>query len=48
VPEINLGQMVLEVERCMTNGGKIARVSHAGGSVHDPETIYRTLVEVCP
>jgi 2-oxoglutarate ferredoxin oxidoreductase subunit alpha len=39
VPELNLGQMVIEVERCA--GGKCAviPVSHAGGSVHRPEAI---------
>lgn len=44
VPEINCGQMVLEVERCA--GGKAAAVSvsHAGGGVHDPEKICEALV----
>jgi 2-oxoglutarate ferredoxin oxidoreductase subunit alpha len=44
VPEINFGQMVLEVERCA--GGKAATigVSHAGGGVHDPEQICRTIL----
>jgi len=45
VPEINLGQMVLEVERCA--GGKAATVavSHAGGNVHDPDVICRAILE---
>ncbi len=44
VPEINLGQIVLEVERCA--GGKAAAilVPHAGGSVHDPEAIAEAIV----
>ena len=44
VPEINLGQMVLEVERCA--GGKAATIAvpHAGGGVHDPETIAEAIV----
>jgi len=44
VPEINLGQMVLEVERCA--GGKAAAIAvpHAGGGVHDPETIAEAIV----
>jgi 2-oxoglutarate ferredoxin oxidoreductase subunit alpha len=44
VPEINLGQMVLEVERCA--GGKAAAIAvpHAGGNVHDPETIAEAIV----
>jgi len=39
VPEINYGQVVLEVERCA--GGKSAAicVPHGGGGVHDPEDI---------
>jgi 2-oxoglutarate ferredoxin oxidoreductase subunit alpha len=44
VPEINLGQMVLEVERCA--GGKAAAIAvpHAGGGVHDPEAIAEAIV----
>ncbi len=44
VPEINLGQMVLEVERC--GGGKAATilVPHAGGTVHDPQDICDAIV----
>lgn len=43
VPEINLGQVVLEVERCA--GGRCATVGvpHAGGGVHDPEVICEAL-----
>lgn len=45
VPEINLGQVVLEVERCA--GGKCDTLSlpHAGGAVHDPEVVYKAIVE---
>jgi len=45
VPEINYGQMVLEVERCA--GGRAAAVSvpHGGGSVHDPTVIARAIRE---
>ena len=44
VPEINFGQVALEVERCA--GGKCATVPvpHAGGSVHDPEDIFKAIV----
>ncbi|UCE58802.1 MAG: 2-oxoacid:acceptor oxidoreductase subunit alpha [Phycisphaerales bacterium] len=44
VPEINYGQMVLEVERCA--GGKAATVSvpHGGGGVHDPDVIRDAIV----
>jgi 2-oxoglutarate ferredoxin oxidoreductase subunit alpha len=39
VPEINLGQVVLEVERCAAGNCKVVSVPHAGGTVHDPQTI---------
>jgi 2-oxoglutarate ferredoxin oxidoreductase subunit alpha len=45
VPEINFGQMVLEVERCA--GGRAATwpVSHAGGGVHEPRVITDTIAK---
>jgi 2-oxoglutarate ferredoxin oxidoreductase subunit alpha len=46
VPEINLGQMSLEVERCAAGQARTLQVPHAGGWVHDPEDIYAALVEV--
>jgi 2-oxoglutarate ferredoxin oxidoreductase subunit alpha len=46
VPEINLGQMSLEVERCAGGQARTIQVPHAGGWVHDPEQIYEALVEV--
>lgn len=39
VPEINFGQMVLEVERNAHGRAEVISVPHAGGSVHDPATI---------
>ncbi len=44
VPEINYGQIVLEVERIA--GGKCLAVGvpHGGGGVHDPETIYEAIM----
>jgi 2-oxoglutarate ferredoxin oxidoreductase subunit alpha len=39
VPEINLGQMVLEVERCCAGNAKAVSVPHAGGGVHNPQDI---------
>lgn len=39
VPEINLGQMVLEVERCTAGRAATVLVPHAGGGVHDPQDI---------
>lgn len=39
VPEINFGQMVLEVERCAAGRAATVLVPHAGGGVHDPQDI---------
>jgi 2-oxoglutarate ferredoxin oxidoreductase subunit alpha len=44
VPEINLGQMVLEVERCAGGKADAVLVPHAGGGVHDPEAIADAIV----
>jgi 2-oxoglutarate ferredoxin oxidoreductase subunit alpha len=45
VPELNLGQMVHEVERAAQGRAKVVPVSHAGGSVHQPATILKAIVE---
>ena len=45
VPEINYGQMVLEVERCAAGQATTTLVPHLGGGVHDPEDICRAIVE---
>ncbi len=45
VPEINLGQVVLEVERCSVDTCQVVSVQHAGGAVHNPQTIYNAIVE---
>jgi len=39
VPEINYGQIALEVERCAGGMAKTILVPHMGGTVHNPETI---------
>jgi pyruvate/2-oxoacid:ferredoxin oxidoreductase alpha subunit len=44
VPEVNLGQMVLEVERCAAGKAAAVPVSHAGGGVHDPQDICDEIV----
>jgi 2-oxoglutarate ferredoxin oxidoreductase subunit alpha len=46
VPEINLGQMVREVERAAAGKCTVRHVSHAGGSVHNPEDILNAILEV--
>jgi 2-oxoglutarate ferredoxin oxidoreductase subunit alpha len=45
VPELNLGQMVHEVARAAEGKAKVIPVSHAGGSVHNPEVILKAIVE---
>jgi 2-oxoglutarate ferredoxin oxidoreductase subunit alpha len=45
VPEMNYGQMVLEVERCAAGQCKSILVPHAGGTVHDPEVILKAIEE---
>ena len=45
VPELNLGQMVLEVERAAAGQARVIPVGHAGGTVHDPDTILNAIVE---
>jgi 2-oxoglutarate ferredoxin oxidoreductase subunit alpha len=45
VPEINLGQMVLEVERCAAGAAKTRLVPNAGGSVHSPDDILAAIEE---
>jgi 2-oxoglutarate ferredoxin oxidoreductase subunit alpha len=45
VPEMNYGQMVLEVERCAAGKCKSILVPHGGGTVHDPEVIFNAIKE---
>lgn len=46
VPEINLGQIVLEVERTVRGQASVRSVPHAGGEIHDPVTIVTAMEEV--
>jgi 2-oxoglutarate ferredoxin oxidoreductase subunit alpha len=39
MPEINLGQMVLELERCSRGRCLVKLVGHAGGAIHSPRTV---------
>jgi len=43
VPELNLGQMVYEVERCAAGKSNVVSVPHAGGTVHQPKDIYAAI-----
>lgn len=45
VPEMNMGQMVLEVERAVAGKAKVVSVPHAGGSVHETDTILNAIME---
>jgi 2-oxoglutarate ferredoxin oxidoreductase subunit alpha len=42
-PEINRGQMVLEVERCAGGRAAVISVPHMGGDVPSPETILQAI-----
>ncbi len=44
VPELNLGQMVHEVERCAGGKATVHHVSHAGGGVHNPDDILQVIL----
>jgi 2-oxoglutarate ferredoxin oxidoreductase subunit alpha len=39
IPEINMGQIALEVERCAAGQARTIPVPHAGGGLHDPEAV---------
>ncbi len=45
VPEINYGQIVLEVERCAGGRARTILVPHMGGSVHSPQVILEAIRE---
>ncbi len=48
VPELNMGQMVLEVRKAVADADrkvKVISVPHPGGTVHEPETILEQIVE---
>lgn len=45
VPEVNLGQMALEVERHAAGRCPTRLLGHTGGTVHDPKTILDAIME---
>jgi 2-oxoglutarate ferredoxin oxidoreductase subunit alpha len=45
VPELNLGQMTLEVERAAGGRARTISVPHAGGTVHNPDVILKAILE---
>jgi len=46
VPELNLGQIVLEVERCAASYISVQSVPHAGGGIHDFRDIVKAIEEL--
>jgi 2-oxoglutarate/2-oxoacid ferredoxin oxidoreductase subunit alpha len=47
VAEINYGQMVREVQRCVEGRCKVVSVNHCGGAVHDPQVIAKAIEDAC-
>lgn len=43
VPELNMGQIVYEVERCAAGQCNVVSVPHAGGTVHQPKDILAAI-----
>lgn len=50
VPEVNFGQIALEVERCAAGDARTKLIPHAGGGIHTPQQIVagveKTLLQV--
>ncbi len=46
VPEINYGQVVFEVERCVHGNANIILVPHGGASVHNPNDILAAIKRI--
>lgn len=46
VPEINYGQVVFEVERCVHGNANIVLVPHGGGWVHNPDDILGAIKQI--
>jgi len=43
VPEINMGQIVREVERCAAGQAEVLLVPHPGGGIHDPQEVLSAI-----
>ncbi len=48
VPEVNFGQIALEVERCASGKAITKLISHAGGGIHTPQQIENGVKEILP
>jgi len=44
MPELNMGQMYLELQRCIEGRTATYLVPHSGGTVHDPDVIYQKIM----
>ena len=45
MPELNYGQMYFELQRVLGGKASTFLVPHGGGTVHDPEVIYKKILE---
>jgi 2-oxoglutarate ferredoxin oxidoreductase subunit alpha len=43
VPEINMGQIAREVERCAAGQADVISVPHPGGGIHDPQEVLSVI-----
>ncbi|UCC65776.1 MAG: 2-oxoacid:acceptor oxidoreductase subunit alpha [Anaerolineae bacterium] len=43
VPEINMGQIAREVERCSAGQAAVSLVPHPGGGIHDPQKVLNAI-----
>ena len=48
VPEVNFGQIALEVERCASGQALTKLISHPGGGIHTPQQIVDGVKEILP
>ena len=46
VPEVNFGQIALEVERCSGGQALTRSIPHAGGGIHNPEQIVKGVEKI--
>jgi len=44
MPELNMGQMYFEMQRCIEGRAATYLIPHAGGTVHDPDLIYQKII----
>jgi 2-oxoglutarate ferredoxin oxidoreductase subunit alpha len=47
VPEINMGQIAYEVERCAGGQAETILIPHAGGGLHNPDDVLKAIRKIC-